>query len=91
MLKKVTPIKLLLSAWDDVHQGEEAIFILKDAIIQLENIRKTIQNKTCGQNNITVEEIFYETCGTLGLQGLTDNPLLRKSIYSAINEIRRGI
>lgn len=91
MLKKVTPVKLLLSAWDDVYQGEEAVFILKNAIKQLENIRKTIQNKTCGQNNITVEEIFCKVCDTLGFQGLTDNPLLRKSIYSAINEIRGGV
>jgi glyoxylase-like metal-dependent hydrolase (beta-lactamase superfamily II) len=91
MLKKVTPVNLLLSAWDDVRQDEEIALILENAIMWLENIQKSIKNKISVQINMTDKDIFYNVCNTPEFQGWTDNPLFRKSIYSAISEIRGGI
>jgi hypothetical protein len=77
-------IKLLLSAWDEPREGEDAYGIMDQGLDYLQRIHsaviKVAENK--GSNNSM--QICRQTLRELGLQEITANPLVCRSFLSSL-------
>ena len=84
-LRRMEGIKLLLSAWDEPREGEDAYGIMDQGLDYLQRIHsaviKVAENK--GSNNSM--QICRQTLRELGLQEITANPLVCRSFLSSLN------
>lgn len=88
-LRNRNDIRLYLSAWDDPCDGRAGQKIIARGIDLLQSIRESVTETLSEQNDTEVNEIIDNVCKKLSMEKFSGNPLFKRSIAAAINEITR--
>lgn len=82
-------IRLYLSAWDKPCDGRAGTEAIAKGIGLLKSIRDSVTETLSEQTDTEENEIFDNVCKKLNLEKFSGNPLFKRSISAALNEITR--
>ena len=83
-------VSLYLSAWDSIYDNQSGVGAINKAIDSLKKIDKTVKNFYLNNVGIDKENLYRNTCVSLEMETMMDNPLFKRSIYANIDEIWNG-
>lgn len=83
-------VNLYLSGWDAIYDYQSGVGAINKAIDSLKKIDKTVRNFYLNNVGIDKEDLYKNTCVSLKMEKMMDNPLVRRSIYANIDEIWNG-
>jgi hypothetical protein len=78
-------IKLLLSAWDEPRQGEDAYGIMDQGLDYLQRIHRAVIRAAEAKGSDDPMEVCRQTVRVLGLPEMMANPLVCRSFVSSLN------
>ena len=83
-LRRMEGIKLLLSAWDEPREGEDAYGIMDQSLNYLQRIHRTVIRAADRKGSDDPMEICSEAIKELGLPETMANPLVCRSFLSSL-------
>ena len=83
-LRRIEEIKLLLSAWDEPRQGEDAYGIMDQGLDYLQRIHRSVIRAAERKGSDNQMEICSEAVRELGLPEMMANPLVCRSFLSSL-------
>ncbi len=85
-LKAIEGINLLLSAWDEPRQGEDAYRIMDQGLDYLQRIHRSVIRAAERKGSDNQMEICSEAVRELGLPEMMANPLVCRSFLSSLTD-----
>ena len=84
-LRRMEGIKLLLSAWDEPREGEDAYGIMDQGLDYLQRIHSAVIRAAEAKGSDDPMEVCRQTVRELGLPETMANPLVCRSFLSSLN------